>query len=51
MVVVTYYLSEDNVVKRIVLDLLEVEGSHKGINLASYLLKTLKEWGIQNKLG
>ena len=43
MVVVAHYLSEDNVVERIVLDLLEVEGSYEGINLASYLLKTLKE--------
>ena len=51
MVIIAYYLSKDNMVERIILDLLEVEGSYKGNNLASYLLKTLEDWNIQNKLG
>ena len=51
MVIIAHYLSKDNVVERMVLDLLEVEGSHEGNNLASYLLKTLEDWSIQNKLG
>lgn len=51
MVIVAHYLSEDNVLERAVLDLIEVEGTHKGVNLAPYMMKTLEEWGIISKLG
>jgi hypothetical protein len=51
MVVVAHYLSEDNVLERVVLDLMEVDGSHEGVNLASYIMKTIDHWGIASKLG
>ena len=43
MVVVAYFLSEDNNLEHIVLDLVKVKGSHEGVNLALYILRILEE--------
>lgn len=51
MVVCGHFLSEDNVLEHMVLDLVEVNGTQEGINFAPILLKTLINWGITTKLG
>ena len=51
MVMVAHFVSEDNVLKHVVLDLVKVEGTHEGKNLASVVLKVLDEWGVVLKLG
>ena len=43
MVVVVYFLSKDNNLEYIILDLVKVEGSHEGVNLAPYILRILEE--------
>jgi len=51
VVLTACFLSEDNMLEHIVLDLFEVEGTHEGVNLAPYVLKIVEEWGIISKLG
>lgn len=51
MVVIAHFVSEDNVLETLVMDLVELEGNHKGQNMACHLLKVLEEWGIISKLG
>jgi hypothetical protein len=36
--------------KKILLDVVEVNGAHSGLNIASYLLKSLEEFAIKDKL-
>lgn len=51
MVIITHYILEDNILKKVVLDLVEIEGAHEGATLATVILKVLREWGIMSKLG
>lgn len=51
MAIVAHSFSEDNILECFVLDICEVLGTHKGRNLAPYILDTLEDWGITNKLG
>lgn len=51
MAVIAHFLGEDNTQDHVVLDLVEVEGSNEGENLAPYMMAILEDWGIINKLG
>jgi hypothetical protein len=51
MVVVAHFVSEDNLLETLVMDLLELQGSHDGDNIASHLVKVLEEWGVISKPG
>lgn len=51
MVIVGHYISEDNDLEHSVLDLVEVEGSHRGENLAPLTFAVICRWGVTSKLG
>jgi hypothetical protein len=49
--VIAHYISGNNVLEETVLAVKEIEGSHKGENLAPVVMEVIREWGIASKLG
>lgn len=51
LVAVATYLSDNNQLEHIVMDLVEVEGTHEGSNIAKFIMPIIEDWGIVSKLG
>jgi hypothetical protein len=49
--IVAHYISAIGVLDSIVLAMKEIEGNHKGENLALVLMEVIRDWGIVPKLG
>jgi hypothetical protein len=49
--VVAYYISDFESLEHIVLAMKEIEGKHKGENLALVVMAVIRDWGIGEKLG
>jgi len=49
--VVAHYISEDNQLESSVLAMREIQGSHRGENIALIVEEVIEEWGVVSKLG
>ncbi len=50
LAITAHWIDNDFDLKEILLDVVEVNGAHFGLNIASYLLKSLEEFAIKDKL-
>jgi hypothetical protein len=49
--IIAHYISENGALEQVVLAMKEIEGNHKGENLAPVLMEVIRDWGIARKLG
>jgi hypothetical protein len=49
--IVAHYISDSGVLEQVVLAMKEIEGNHKGENIAPVVMGVIKDWGIGEKLG
>jgi hypothetical protein len=49
--VVAHYISEDNILESSTLAMVELQGKHKGENIAPSVVRIIEEWGLLSKLG
>jgi hypothetical protein len=50
LVITAHWIDNEFDLKEILLDAVEVEGAHSGVNIASYLLTALEEFSLNDKL-
>jgi hypothetical protein len=49
--VIAHYISSAGILEQVVLAMKEIEGNHKGENLAPVLIEVIRDWEIAQKLG